>query len=65
MAENNHNSKLTIYTDGACSPNPGPGGWGAVIVRNGKIISEISGAAEHSTNNRMELLAVIVALVQL
>ncbi len=62
MAESRHDSGLTIYTDGACSPNPGPGGWGVVIVRNGEIVSEFSGSAEHSTNNRMELTAAVKAL---
>ena len=49
--------KLNIYTDGACSGNPGKGGWGAVLVYNG-IEKEISGAEMHTTNNRMELTAV-------
>ena len=53
--------KVTIYTDGACSGNPGPGGWGAVLSYKGKV-KEISGAELETTNNRMELLAVIEAL---
>ena len=53
--------KITIYTDGACSGNPGVGGWGAVLMY-GKIKKEISGAEDNTTNNRMELLAVINAL---
>lgn len=53
--------KLNIYTDGACSGNPGKGGWGAVLVYNG-IEKEISGAEMYTTNNRMELTAVIKAL---
>ena len=53
--------KINIYTDGACSGNPGKGGWGAVLVYNG-IEKEISGAEMHTTNNRMELTAVIKAL---
>lgn len=53
--------KLNIYTDGACSGNPGKGGWGAVLVYNG-VEKEISGAEMHTTNNRMELTAVIEAL---
>lgn len=53
--------KVTIYTDGACSGNPGPGGYGAVLIYNGKK-KEISGAKESTTNNKMELLAVIKAL---
>ena len=53
--------KVQIYTDGACSGNPGKGGWGAVLVYNGKE-KEISGAEYNTTNNRMELTAVIEAL---
>lgn len=50
-----------IYTDGACSGNPGPGGWGAVLLhRNNK--KEISGGEKETTNNRMELIAAIEAL---
>ena len=53
--------KITIYTDGACSGNPGVGGWGAVLMyKNSR--KEISGAEENTTNNRMELLAPINAL---
>ncbi|MCM1289093.1 MAG: ribonuclease HI [Corallococcus sp.] len=54
-------SKVTIYTDGACSGNPGAGGWAAVLTYNGKI-KEISGFEPQTTNNRMELRAVIEAL---
>ena len=53
--------KITIYTDGACSGNPGVGGWGAILVSGGRR-REISGGEEHTTNNRMELSAVIGAL---
>ncbi len=53
--------KVTIYTDGACSYNPGPGGWGAVLIYNSKR-KEISGGEENTTNNRMEMTAVIRAL---
>lgn len=53
--------KVEIYTDGACSGNPGKGGWGAVLVYNGTE-KEISGAENNTTNNRMELTAVIEAL---
>ena len=53
--------KVQIYTDGACSGNPGKGGWGAVLVYNGTE-KEISGAENNTTNNRMELTAVIEAL---
>jgi iron complex transport system ATP-binding protein len=52
---------IEIYTDGACSGNPGPGGWG-VVVRNGENETELSGGEPATTNNRMELLAVIEAL---
>ena len=52
---------VDIYTDGACSGNPGPGGWGAIIVYRG-IEKELSGGDAQTTNNRMELSAVIAAL---
>lgn len=52
---------VEIYTDGACSGNPGKGGWGAVLVYN-KIEKEICGGSPDTTNNRMELTAVIEAL---
>ncbi|MGN0457384.1 MAG: ribonuclease HI [Eubacterium sp.] len=53
--------KINIYTDGACSGNPGPGGWGAVLVYNG-VEKQLSGSEKETTNNRMELTAVIKAL---
>ncbi len=52
---------VEIFTDGACSGNPGPGGWGAVLRYNGKE-KELSGGEKETTNNRMELTAVIEAL---
>ena len=52
---------IKIYTDGACSGNPGPGGWGYVIVENGQIFSN-KGSENQTTNNRMELTAAIKAL---
>ena len=52
---------IEIFTDGACRGNPGPGGWGA-ILRSGSHEKTISGAEKHTTNNRMELMAVIGAL---
>jgi ribonuclease HI len=52
---------IEIYTDGACRGNPGPGGW-AALLRTGAHEREISGAEAHTTNNRMELTAVIRAL---
>jgi ribonuclease HI len=53
--------KVEIYTDGACSGNPGPGGWGSILVYNSKE-KELSGGEKNTTNNRMELTAVIKAL---
>ena len=52
---------VTIYTDGACSGNPGPGGWGAILIA-GAHRKELSGGEAGTTNNRMELLAAISAL---
>ena len=52
---------VKIYTDGACSGNPGRGGWAAIIIDDEKI-EKISGGSENTTNNRMELIAVISAL---
>ena len=52
---------VAIYTDGACRGNPGPGGWGAVLLYGGHR-REISGASGQTTNNRMELTAAIRAL---
>lgn len=54
-------NKVRIYTDGACSGNPGPGGWGAVLL-SGSHRKEISGGDPQTTNNRMELTAAIEAL---
>lgn len=53
--------EIILYTDGACSGNPGKGGWGAILFYNG-IKKEISGGEENTTNNRMELTAVIKGL---
>jgi ribonuclease HI len=53
--------KVSIYTDGGCSGNPGPGGWAAIIVRDGRE-TVVSGGERGTTNNRMELTAVIRAL---
>jgi ribonuclease HI len=53
--------RVTIYTDGACSGNPGPGGWGALLIHGGRE-KEISGGEPLTTNNRMELTAAIMAL---
>lgn len=58
--------EIRAYTDGACSGNPGPGGWGVVLValQDGKVVREreLSGGAAETTNNRMELMAAIAAL---
>jgi ribonuclease HI len=55
---------VEIFTDGACSGNPGPGGWGALLRYNG-VEKEISGGEHDTTNNRMEMMAVIQALAAL
>jgi ribonuclease HI len=57
-------SDVDIYTDGACRGNPGPGGWGALLI-SGQARKEISGSEKHTTNNRMELTAAIEALQSL
>lgn len=57
-------TEVDIYTDGACSGNPGPGGW-AAILKKGEAEKEISGAEAMTTNNRMELTAAIKALEEL
>lgn len=54
-------SAVTIYTDGACSGNPGPGGWGAILI-SGERERELWGGEGHTTNNRMEMMAAIQAL---
>lgn len=56
------NKKIEIYTDGSSLGNPGPGGWGVVVVEDNKIVKEIGGGDKNTTNNRMELKAVIEAL---
>ena len=56
--------EVTIYTDGACSGNPGPGGYGVVLIFNGNR-KEISGGFNNTTNNRMELMGVIMGLESL
>ena len=58
---NNSLTRIEIYTDGACSGNPGPGGWGAVLLYK-EHKKEISGHEDNTTNNRMEIRAVIEAL---
>ena len=54
--------KYKIYTDGACSGNPGKGGWAAIILNEKSIQSNVSGGENSTTNNRMELMAPIMAL---
>ncbi|MCI2426121.1 ribonuclease HI [Candidatus Acetothermia bacterium] len=54
-------NRVTIYTDGACSGNPGPGGWAAIII-NADHRQEISGSDSHTTNNRMEMQGALRAL---
>lgn len=61
LSESDIMKKVYIYTDGACSGNPGCGGWGAVLVY-GSTEKELSGADKETTNNRMELMAVIKSL---
>lgn len=61
MTEKTH---VVIYTDGACSRNPGPGGWGAILI-SGEHRKELHGGEPATTNNRMELLAAIEALAAL
>ena len=58
---NDKKSSVVIYTDGACSGNPGPGGWGAILKFGGHE-KELSGGARETTNNQMELMAAISAL---
>ena len=54
--------KYKIYTDGACSGNPGPGGWAAIILANDQVEDMMSGNEKNTTNNKMELLAPIKAI---
>ena len=58
---NDRKKNVTVYTDGACSGNPGPGGWGAILI-SGPHRKEIYGGARNTTNNQMELTAAIEAL---
>ncbi|HET6161070.1 MAG TPA: ribonuclease HI [Dongiaceae bacterium] len=61
QAENSKKKIVEIFTDGACSGNPGPGGWGA-ILRYGDVEKEMSGGEPATTNNRMEMMAAIMAI---
>lgn len=56
--------RVEVFTDGACSGNPGPGGWGAILRYNG-VEKELSGGHRDTTNNRMEMMAVVMALESL
>jgi len=62
--QNASSANVIIYTDGACRGNPGPGGWGALLM-SGPRVKELSGAEPHTTNNRMELTGAIEALAAL
>ena len=55
---------MEIYTDGACSGNPGPGGWAAIVI-DGEDVNQLTGGEKHTTNNRMELTAAIEGLKSL
>ena len=65
MADQDSSKVVEIYTDGACSGNPGPGGWGAVLTYDGRERELHGGEASGTTNNRMELMAAIQALESL
>jgi ribonuclease HI len=65
MADRDSSKVVEIYTDGACSGNPGPGGWGAVLTYDGHERELYGGEAAPTTNNRMELMAAIQALESL
>jgi len=65
MADQDSSKVVEIYTDGACSGNPGPGGWGAVLTYDGRERELHGGEASGTTNNRMELMAAIKALESL
>lgn len=62
MSKRKNDDRIVIYTDGACEPNPGPGAWGALLLIPGNPNIELSGFEARSTNQRMELMAPIVAL---
>jgi len=58
-AQSGNDPQTGVFTDGGCVPNPGPGGWGAVYVLDGKIVDEAHGHDSDTTNNRMELTALV------
>jgi ribonuclease HI len=64
LTDGHKDDRVTIHTDGACSGNPGPGGWGAILQWGGHT-KEFHGGEAHTTNNRMELMAAIMALESL
>ena len=53
---------IIVFTDGAAKGNPGPGGWGAIVVADDHHVTELGGGSPHTTNNKMELSGVIAAL---
>jgi ribonuclease HI len=55
---------ILVFTDGAAKGNPGPGGWGVIIVMSDDTVSELGGGSPHTTNNKMELSGAIAALAQ-
>jgi ribonuclease HI len=61
LIDGQEDGRVIIHTDGACSGNPGPGGWGVILQWNGRT-RELNGGEAHTTNNRMELMAAIMAL---
>ena len=56
--------RTTVFTDGAAKGNPGPGGWGAIVVTPDDMVTELGGGSPHTTNNKMELSGAIAALEQ-
>ncbi len=60
--KNMNNNTITIFTDGSSRGNPGPGGWGAVVIAPDGKVTELGGREEHTTNNRMEIAAALAAL---
>jgi ribonuclease HI len=61
----NDGPQTGVFTDGAAEGNPGPGGWGAVLVVDGQVVAEQHGSEPHTTNNRMELTAMVAGLKML
>lgn len=65
LAKYTEGPSMGVFTDGSSIPNPGPGGWGTVWVEDGEVVQALHGSAEHTTNNRMELQALIEAFKML